>query len=71
MNGHRVREWAGYFSAGVRIVAELPQAPEQEVAPTHADVREHFSDLLVAICVGLGGVAIVLGIVLGIIITND
>ena len=52
-------------------MAEALEAPEQEVAPTHTDVRSNFSDLMVAICLGLGGIAITLGIVLGIVIAND
>lgn len=52
-------------------MAEAQKAEEQEVAPIHSDVRANFSDLMVAICVALGGVAIAAGIVLGIVIAND
>lgn len=59
------------FSVGDPSVTEAQNAPEPEVAPIHQDVQANFSDLLVAICVGLGAVAISAGIVLGILIAND
>jgi len=52
-------------------VTEAQDAQNQEVAPTHQDVRNNFTELQIAICVGLGSIAIAAGIVLGIVLAND
>ena len=44
---------------------------DTNVAPTHLDVKERFTSLQVAICAALGTIAIVAGIVLGIVLQND
>ena len=46
-------------------------ADETNVAPTHLDVHERFTALQVTLCAALGTVAIVAGIVLGLILQND
>ncbi len=45
------------------------QGPEE--APMHSDVRARFSTLQLAFVVGLGGLAIILGAVLGLVLAND
>ncbi|MCA9824840.1 MAG: hypothetical protein KC482_09855 [Dehalococcoidia bacterium] len=46
-------------------------AEETQVAPTHLDVHERFSTLQVITCGALGSVAIVAGIVLGLLLQNN
>ena len=40
-----------------------------ETAPAHTDARAEFSAMDLAVAVGLGGLAIVLGTVLGLVLT--
>lgn len=56
------------FRAGDHL-AETPHDPN--VAPTHLDVHDRFQAWQVAVCVALGGTAIVAGIVLGLILQNN
>ena len=42
-----------------------------EVAPMHSDLRARFSTLQLAFVGGLGGLAIILGAVLGLVLAND
>lgn len=44
---------------------------DPNAAPTHLDVRERFASWQVAVCAGLGSIALVAGIVLGIVLQND
>lgn len=57
------------ISPQVNAVAESPSDPN--VAPTHLEVHERFQAWQVAVCVALGGTAIIAGIVLGIVLQND
>jgi hypothetical protein len=43
---------------------------DPNVAPSHLDVRFDFSNVQVAFCVGLGLIAVVAGIVVGLTVTN-
>lgn len=40
-------------------------------APMHHDIQERFAAWQVAVCVALGSIAIVAGIVLGLVLQND
>jgi hypothetical protein len=44
---------------------------DPNVAPMHHDIQERFASWQVALCVALGSIAIVAGIVLGIVLQND
>lgn len=44
---------------------------DNNVAPMHTDVKEQFTSFQVAVCTALGAIAIVAGIVLGIVLQND
>jgi hypothetical protein len=46
-------------------------AEETNVAPTHLNVHERFTMLQVTLCAALGTIAIVAGIVLGIVLQNN
>jgi hypothetical protein len=45
--------------------------PDSNVAPMHHDIQERFASWQVAVCVALGSIAIVAGIVLGLVLQND
>lgn len=51
-------------------MADAP-SDDPNVAPMRQEVRSTFSTFSVMIASGLGGVAIILGIVLGIVLAND
>jgi len=46
-------------------------APDPNAAPMHHDIVDRFTNLQIAIAVGLGAVAIVLGTILGLVVVND
>ena len=48
-----------------------PAAADPDVAPNHTDVRDTFSPLAIALCWGLGGAAVVLGIIFGLVMANN
>jgi len=50
--------------------AETP-ATDPDVAPNHPDVRDTFSPVAIALCWGLGGLAVVLGIIFGLTMANS
>ncbi len=46
-------------------------APDPQAAPMHHEIVDRFTSLQVAIAVGLGAVAIILGTILGLVVAND
>jgi hypothetical protein len=44
---------------------------DPNVAPMHHDIQERFASWQVAVCIALGSIAIVAGIVLGLVLQND
>jgi hypothetical protein len=44
---------------------------DPNAAPMHHDIKEHFAAWQVAVCVALGSIAIIAGIVLGLVLQND
>lgn len=52
-------------------MADTHGSPNPDAAPMHHDLKEDFSPLQVAFVVGLGLVAAVAGLVLGLILVND
>ena len=52
-----------------RMAEEQDQVPE--AAPMHSDVRAHFSAVQLALVGSLGGLALIIGTVLGIALAND
>lgn len=52
-------------------MADSHGADDPNVAPMHLEVKERFTSLQVAIAVAFGGIAIVLGTVLGLVLAND
>jgi hypothetical protein len=46
-------------------------AQDPDAAPMHLDVRERFTALQVTICAAAGAVAIIAGIVLGLVVANN
>jgi len=46
-------------------------AADPDVAPNHTEVRDTFPPIAIVLCWGLGALAIVLGIVLGLTVVNN
>lgn len=43
---------------------------DPDVAPNHPEVRDAFPPFAIALCWGLGGLAVVLGVIFGLVMAN-
>lgn len=49
----------------------MAEAEDPNAAPMHHEIVERFAAAQVAVAVGLGAIAIIAGIVLGLVLVND
>lgn len=49
----------------------MAEAEDPNAAPMHHEIYERFTTIQIAIAVALGGIAIIAGIVLGLVLAND